>query len=492
MYDKRTFRKILNRLQGDAFFWICIDGSFVKRIKMAIESYSRRDFIAKSALLGAGLAIAPKVFAGGLAGNGTPAILGGRAIWGNKQWPKWPIWNPETDEKRVIDVLRSGVWSRASVTAEFEQEWANTIGTKRCLSVVNGTNALITSLSQFHIGAGDEVIVPPYTFIATISSVLLNGAMPVFADIDPETFQIDPDKIEAKITSRTKAILPVHILGLPADMNRIMAIAKKHNLIVIEDACQAHLAEIDHKRVGSIGHAGCFSFQNSKNLAIGEGGAVVSDDDAFMDRCFSYQNLGTPYGTAVGTVSSGSVIVGTKVRFTEYQAAIGLAMLKRLDDETSTRNENASYLKSLISAIPGIIPYKLYDNVTRAAYHLFPFRFDKSAFSGLTREGFIQALRAEGIPCSSGYTILTNQPYLADAFQSETFKKVYPADMLDFDAYVERNRCPNNEQLCNEEAIWLTQNLLLGPKSDMDEIADAIARIHKNAATIAAAQSQTK
>lgn len=453
---------------------------------MAEENYSRRDFITKSVLLGTALAISSKITAGGLAENSRPAILGGHAIWANKQWPKWPRWNPETDEKQVLEVLRSGIWSRASVTATFEEEWAKTIGTKRCLSVVNGTNALVTAINQFHIGPGDEVIVPPYTFIATISSVLLNGAMPVFVDIDRETFQIDPDKIEAKITPRTKAILPVHILGLPANMARIMAIAKKHNLLVIEDACQAHLAEFENKRVGSIGHAGCFSFQNSKNLAIGEGGAVTSNDDAFMDRCFSYQNLGTPYGTAVGSVSAGYITVGTKVRFTEYQAAIGLAMLKRLDEETTTRNENAAYLKSLLNDIPGIIPYKLYDGVTRAAYHLFPFRFDKRAFSGLDRQGFIQALRAEGIPCTSGYTILTNQPYLNDAFQSETYKNAYPAEMLDFDVYIERNNCLQNNRLCNEEAVWLTQNLLLGPKSDMDEIAAAIARVHKNAARIVA------
>lgn len=451
---------------------------------MKKDNYSRRDFITKSALFGAGLAISSKITAGGLLENSRPAILGGQAMWGNKQWPKWPRWNPETDERQILEVLRSGVWSRASVTTQFESEWAKAIGTKRSLSVVNGTNALVTAIKQFHIGPGDEVIVPPYTFIATISSVLLNGAMPVFADIDRETFQIDPNKIEAKITPRTKAILPVHILGLPADMGRIMAIAKKHNLLVIEDACQAHLAEFEHKRVGSIGNAGCFSFQNSKNLAIGEGGAVTSNDEAFMDRCFSYQNLGTPYGTAVGSVSSGYISVGTKIRFTEYQAAIGLAMLKRLDEETTTRNENAAYLKSLLHDIPGIIPYKLYDGVTRAAYHLFPFRFDKRAFSGLSREDFIRALRAEGVPCSGGYSLLTNQPYLNDAFQSELYKNSYPASMLDFNTYVEQNRCPENEQLCKEEAVWLTQNMLLGPKSDMDEIAAAIARIYKNAAKI--------
>lgn len=144
-------------------------------------------------------------------------------------------------------------------------------GVKRSLLVVNGTNALTITLNQLDIRVGDEVLIPPYTFIATATAVLANGAMPVFVDVDPDTFQIDPAKIEARITPRTRAIMPVHILGLPADMPAIMAIAKKHNVVVIEDACQTHLAEINHQKVGTIGQAGCFSFQNSKNLAIGEG-----------------------------------------------------------------------------------------------------------------------------------------------------------------------------------------------------------------------------
>jgi dTDP-4-amino-4,6-dideoxygalactose transaminase len=294
---------------------------------------------------------------------------------------------------------------------------------------------------------------------------------------------MDPAKIEAKITSRTKAIMPVHVLGLPADMDKIMAIANKHKLVVIEDACQAHLAEINHKKVGTIGHAGCFSFQNSKNLPIGEGGAIVSQDDAFMDRCFSYQNLGLPYGSMVGAVGTGSIRLGTKVRLTEYQAAIGLAQLQRLDAQTTTRNENAAYLRSQIQEIPGILPYKLYDNVTRGAFHLFAFRYKKDQFKGLPREEFLKALRAEGVPCSSGYTPLNTQPFLQDALQSKNYKRMYPKELLDYKKYLERNQCPQNDQLC-EEAVWFTQNLLLGTKADMTAIASAMEKVSKNAEKI--------
>lgn len=451
---------------------------------MARNDYSRRKFLKHSAVTGVGAALAmdgraSPLFAAGNRRGGTPAILGGRPVRTNS-WPEWPVWNPETDEEGVLEVLRSGTWSRAKIVDEFEQKWAETVGTKRCLTVVNGTNALITALTQWDIGGGDEVIVPPYTFIATVQAVLQTGAIPVFVDTDPETFLINADKIEAKITSRTRAILPVHIAGLPADMVRIMEIAAKHDLVVIEDACQAWLAEINHQQMGTFGHAGCFSFQNSKNIPIGEGGAVVSNDDEFMDRCFSYQNFGVRYGT-VGEDLSGFVKLGTKLRLTEYQAAIGLAQLKRLEEQTVTRNKNAPYLKEQLQDISGIIPYTLHDNVTRAAYHLFPFRYKKEEFKGLSRAVFLEALRAEGVPCSSGYTTLNDMPYLKDAFRSKNFKKMYPAETLDFDRYVAANQCPENDRLCNAEAVWFTQNLLLGGKKDMDDIAHAIEKIHNNA-----------
>jgi dTDP-4-amino-4,6-dideoxygalactose transaminase len=307
------------------------------------------------------------------------------------------------------------------------------------------------------------------------------GAMPVFVDVDPETYQMDPAKIEAKITPRTRAIMPVHILGMPANMVKILEIAKKHNLLVIEDACQAWLAEINHLKVGTFGNAGCFSFQNSKHIPLGEGGAIVSDDDKFMDRCYSYHNVGFPFGAIIGGVGAGAVMLGSKMRLTEYQAAIGLAQLGRLDPQTTTRNINAEYLKNKIKNIPGILPYKLYPNVTRAAFHMFAFRYKKEEFQGLSRAKFLKALSAEGIPNLSGYApYLNKQPYLANAFQTKNFQKMYPKEMLNFDKYAEQNKCPENDVLC-EEAVWLNQNLLLGSQSDLDDIANAIEKIHKNA-----------
>ena len=455
---------------------------------MAKNKYSRREFLIQNSLTGLGAAVAMGVPASLFASDGrnilTPALLGGTPVR-TKGWTGWPVWDSATDEEQVLKVLRSGSWTRAGVVSEFEKKWAATVGAKRCLAVVNGTNALIASLNQFDIGAGDEVIIGPYTFISTIISILQNGAMPVFVDTNPDTFQIDADKIEAKITSRTRAILPAHTLGMPADMEKIMQIAARHKLIVVENACLSWLAEINHKKVGTFGNAGCFSFQTSKNIPIGEGGAIVSDDDNFMDRCYSYHNYGNPYGSVVlpEGITGGTVINGTKLRITEYQAAIGLMQLKRLEKQTDTRNENAVYLKSKIQDIPGIVPYKLSNNVTRISSWQFPFRYKMEAFQGLSRAEFLKALHAEGIPCSSGYVTQNDKPYLKNTFESKNYRRMYPKKMLDFAKYVEQNYCPENNLLC-EEAVWFSQNMLLGSKADMDDIAMAIEKVHKNAGAI--------
>lgn len=455
---------------------------------MAKRKYSRREFLKKNSLTGFGavvaLGVTPPVFVNDMSEARTPAMLGGAPVR-TKGWPGWPVWDSTTDEEQVFRVIRSGSWTRAGVVTEFEKKWAETVGAKRCLAVVNGTNALIAALNQFDIGAGDEVIVGPYSFISTFICILQNGAMPVFVDTDPETFQIDADKIEAKITPRTRAIVPAHTLGMPADMPRIMEIAKKHNLIVVENACLSWLAEINNRKVGTYGNAGCFSFQTSKNIPIGEGGAIVSDDEQFMDRCYAYHNYGNPYGSVVlpAGVSGGTVMTGTKLRITEYQAAIGLAQMKRLAMQTDTRNENARYLKSKLEKIPGIVPFRLNDNVTRISAWQFPFRYKKEAFQGLSRADFLKALRAEGIPGSTGYVTQNDKPYLKSYFDSKNFRKMYPAKMLDFTKYVEKNRCPENDLLC-EEAVWFSQNMLLGSREDMDDIVMAIEKVQKSAGEI--------
>lgn len=447
---------------------------------------SRRQFIKKSAIGTAGIVLgANSLFANTsiVPSASAPAILGGKPMWSAANWVKWPIWIPEQDEPLLLQAMRNGAWSRSKLVDQFEREWAEMLGVKRALMTCNGTNALVVGLNQLGIGGGDEVLVPPYTFIATIQAVTTNGAMPVFVDVDPNTYQMDPAKIEAKITPRTKAIIPVHILGMPADMDRIMPIAKKHNLIVLEDACQAHLAEVNGKKVGTIGDAGCFSFQTSKILAVGEGGALVSNDDDLMNRAYSFHNLGLPFGLAPGAVASGGVRQGSKTRIAEPLAAVGLVQMKRLKEQVETRYRNAQYLTSKIKDIPGIVPHKLYNNVTMAAYLLYAFRYKQSQFKGLSRDAFINAVKAEGVPISLGYTPLNKQDFIKQTFATKNFKKIYTTEQLNYNKWMAKNQCPQNDKLC-DEAIWLTQNLLLGSKDDMDTIASAIRKVYDNAEKI--------
>jgi perosamine synthetase len=434
---------------------------------MSAPRFTRREFVAATSLgpLAAAAGQAVPARAAVTRGAGKLALRGGAPVR-TKGFPGWPVWDPERDEELVLSVLRSGVWSRARVVAEFERKYAELLGAKRCLATTHGTTALITALSALDIGVGDEVLVGPYTFVASISVIFLVGALPVMVDTDRETFLVNPAKMEEKITPNTRAILPVHIYGLPADMDAINAVARKHNLLVVEDACQAWLAEYRGKKCGTLGDLGCFSFQNSKHLTCGEGGAVVGDDDAAMDRATWYHNFG-----------QGGPYLGSKSRMTEFQAAILLAQMQRFEEQTERRWENGRHLTSRLREIPGILPHKLHEGVTRAVYHLYPFRYDPEAFGGVPRERFMAALRAEGIPCSGGYGRLNKAAFIENTLSSRNFQRMYSKEQLD--QCRQRIECPDNDRLCGE-AVCLFQNVLLGTREDVDDIADAIAKVYEN------------
>ncbi len=270
------------------------------------------------------------------------ALAGGSKIHPGS-WPEWPVWDKNAEEG-IAAMLRTGRWWRGNGenVIEFEKKYAELMGVKRCLATASGTTALIVSLQSLGIDAGDEVLVSPYTFIATYNVVFLNKSLPVFVDSDPETFLMDPSKIEARITERTTAIIPVHIYGLPCDMDSINAVAKKHNLKVIEDACQAWLGEYKGKMVGTFGDAGCFSFQNSKNLPAGEGGAIISNNEELMDRCHAVHNCGRPFGSMKRT--PGYPINGGNYRMQQIQALILMSQMNRIKADADVRLANAKYL----------------------------------------------------------------------------------------------------------------------------------------------------
>ena len=385
-----------------------------------------------------------------------------------RRFTSWPIFGKD-EERRLLRVLRSGKWGRlhGPEVAKFERGFAAMHGCKHGIAVVNGTVSLRIALLAAGIRAEDEVIVPPYTFFSTASAVVEANAVPVFADIDLNTFNIDPVAIEAAVTPRTRAIIPVHFAGQPADMDLIMAIASKHKLVVIEDAAHAHGASYKNRSAGSIGHMGSFSFQSSKNLTAGEGGIIITNDDALAESCRSIQNCGR---IPKGVWYEHHVISGN-YRLSEFQGAILNAQLTRLEAQTRTRDRNGAYFASRVTKLPGIYPQQRSADCTRHSYHLFMMRLDAEAF-GSARASAIRALQAEGIPCSAGYGYpLHQQPF----FRNKAFGPYLPNASVDYSQV----SCPNSDRICGE-AIWLEQNIFLGPRKDMDDIARAFEKVFRN------------
>lgn len=443
---------------------------------------NRRDFLSATSIAGAGLALNLPTIARAAAGDAKPAILGGPKAHPGA-FPGWPVFD-QTEEQALLDTLRSGNWFRGTgrAVAKFEDEYARLTGAKHCLATSSGTAALVAALGALDIGPGDEVIIPPYTFVATYNVVVLNYALPVFVDTDRESFQIDANQIAAAITKETKAILPVHLGGSPADLDKILEVGIKYKLPVVEDACQAHLAEWRGRQVGTWGLAGCFSFQASKNLNSGEGGAVLTNDPEFANMCynFHYQGRGRPVSGANFTYSGTR---GSNLRLSEFQASLLGAQMTRVIAQTNRRTDNAKYLTKLINEVPGITPAKLYDGVTRSAYHLYMFRYDPVRFAGLDRGEFMAAMDQEGVPCSGGYGVLNQDAYVSGLARNKHFLKLYGEQRMK--QWLEQNRnCPQNEKLCGE-AVWFTQNLLLGPREDMEQIAGAMRKIQKHAGELA-------
>jgi len=391
------------------------------------------------------------------------ALFGGERIR-KKPFPKWP---PVTEKikKQLIETMETDLWGVGSdVIEKFETEYAKYHDAKFGLSTSSGTTALWVSLKAAGVKAGDEVIIPPYTFIATGSSILMANAIPVFVDVDPETFNIDPDKIEAAITDKTKVIMPVHIAGNPADMDKILKIADKHNLIVIEDAAQAHGAEWDGTKVGALGVGGIFSFQTTKNLSAGEGGAIVSNDKEFIDACFSYANCGRVRGGKWYEHQH----LGGNFRLNSMAASMLLVQLETLEKHMKLRDKNRKILDDAISNIDGLTITKMYPKTTRSANHLYLLRYNKNRFHGIPREKFFKAMQAEGVYTYGGYVPLYRERlFNININEYPWLKNINYKDMY----------FPVTEKLCTEEAIWLKQNHLLGSEKDTQDIISAFEKV---------------
>lgn len=378
-----------------------------------------------------------------------------------KPFSEWPIYG-EMEEKLLLEVLHSGKWGGTGRVKlpELEKRFAAVHGAKHAIPVVNGTVAITIALLACGVGPGDEVIVPPYTFFATASAPLMFGAIPVFADVEEDTMLIDPDKVEALITPKTKAIVPVHIGGCPANMARLKQIAKKHNLRIVEDAAQAIGASWDGQGVGTLGDCGTFSFQSSKNINSGEGGMIITNDDKIAEIAWSLVNA----GRIQGGLWYQHERVGWNLRMTEFQAAILLGQLSRLEEQMKLRERNAEILTGLLQGVEGVQVMRADPQVTRHAYHLYMFRMSSGLAGKTTKKEFCDKLRAEGIPVAEGYVPLNRNRAIIDETRKLTGEdRTYP--------------CPVAEAACENDVLWLHQNMLLGDQSDMKDIADAVQKV---------------
>ncbi len=449
------------------------------------KNIGRRKFIAGSAAaLAAGSFAAPYVFA---TNADKPAILGGAPLR-TEPFPSWPMYDAE-DERLITETFRSRGWCRIGNkrVSTFESRFAELMGVPATVATNSGTCALNTALNVLGVGPGDEVITSPYTFVATAQVVFQLGALAVFADIDPETHMIDSARIEERITPRTRAILPVHIGGGACEMDRIIEIGNRHGIPVLEDACQAWMGEWRGRKLGSLGQLGCFSFQESKNLPSGEGGAVIGSDTELMEMVASYTNNGRPAGTQTSTLT-GYPNPGSNHRMTEFQGAVLCGQLRRLEQQTALRNENGRYLDSLLEGIPGIAPARNYQGQTRHGYHLYMMNYDSREFSGMSKARFRDALASEGIATiSTGYGVppLNKQGFIEQKLASRHYKYIFGQARLD--KWRAENKCPNNDKVCGSTGMWLFQAVLLGTKKDMEDIAAAVEKVRRGSARIAKA-----
>ncbi len=379
---------------------------------------------------------------------------------------KWPVGGP-LEKEALLRVLHSGNWGTIGPeSVAFASEYAAYCGAKYGVPVINGTVSLILILRALGIGRGDEVIVPPYTFSATVHAVCLSGAVPVFSDTDPETYTLLPSSVEEKITPRTKAVIAVHLGGRPADMDSLQEICSRHGLKLIEDAAHAHGSEWKQKRTGSLADAGSFSFQASKNISCGEGGFISVNDEALYRKIWKIHNAGRDIAEPTDPV------VSTNARMAEWQAAVLRARMERLDRDISTRMKNAEFLNREMAKFPFLEPLKQDPRITRNSLHLFVFRYKEEGLPGVSRADFIRALNAENVTqAAEGY----NEPlYRMRFLYTEDYRRLTGETFTEPDL-------PLNDLCAYKEGCWMYHSALLGTVSDMDDMIEAVGRIAANA-----------
>ena len=408
------------------------------------------------------------------------ALLGGPKAK-TKAFPAWPMYD-DNERRALMEVLESRVWWRTpgTKTLEFERAFAAFHGAKHGVAVTNGTAALEVTMAALHIGPGDEVIVPDFTFIATASAVLFAGALPVMVDVLPDTYCVDPNLVEAAITERTKAVIAVHMGGHPADLDRLTAIAKEHKIALVEDSSHAHASEWRGKRIGTFGIAGTFSFQSSKLMTAGEGGMIITNDDEVERQARSVHDC----GRMPGEWFYSHYIYGSNYRLSEWQGAILSAQLARLDEQTAHRHKNARLLDRLLGEIDGITPQGMSGQCTRNGQYAYIFHVDRDAYADLSVDALVAAMNAEGVPNQASYPPLHD----LDVFKSGEYRKKLTGKQAQEPHEFLKGDFPHTQRAA-WETLWIPQPALLGDEEDMHEIAAALKKIREHAKELAEVSS---
>lgn len=404
----------------------------------------------------------------------TLAILGGKPVR-TRPFPLWPEYDHE-EESALMDVLHSREWGGYHpAIQELERAFADLHQVPQAVSCVNGTVALEVALRAVGVGPGDEVIVPPITFIASASAVLLCQGAPVFADIDPATLNLSPRAAEAAITEQTRAIVVVHFSGQPAELDAFQLLARKYNLALVEDAAHAHGALWQGKPVGGWGDVGTFSFQAFKLMTAGEGGMIVTRSPEVAEFCWSYCNQGRRRDGGWFE----HIRLGTNYRMTGFQAAVLKAQLRKLSRQTNMRAQNLVHLRERLHEFPGLTLAVADPRAGRQPHYLVVLRYHPEHFAGLPRDRFLAALQAEGIPAKPSYPYPL---YRNPLFRKESGLLARHRDWHAPQDY-ENLSLPEAERACRD-AIWFNHQVLLGNEKDVDDVLLAVEKLQRNASSL--------
>ncbi len=410
------------------------------------------------------------------------AILGGEPVR-SAPFAPWPQYLP-ADIERIVEQVESGHWGGfpvpGKVSGDFAERFAAMHGARYGLCVANGTIAIVVALQAAGIGFGDEVIVPAYTWDGTATAVLFAGGVPVFADVDPDTYCLDVESVRRVITPRTKAIVPVHLAMRFADMNALSALAAEHRLVIIEDCAHAHGGQFEGRGAGSMGDIGCFSFQESKLMTGGEGGMIVTSR---LD-CFEAAQTIVNCGRASLTDQYGIRKLGSNYRMTELQACLLVGQLEMLPEFREVRTRHAAMLTKRLSSIPGVRPLPAQPAITSETLYCYVFQYRPVRQPAPSRDLFVAALDAEGIPCDGRFY---EPVYRSDLFYATPENS--PQLVMGRDKPVDyaQVRCPVTERAAYDEAVWLPQFLLIGDELDVEDIATAVAKVAAHIDELAAA-----